>query len=384
MILSPDIWGTLVSTVTPKERAWINGFAPPHGYLWKANGIGQLGVAPGDITNSTIPVANGQIYIYMCNSSFNPSTDVNGVIDCGGNILETYREDFTSSDGNWTTLDTGVYNPTVTTSSEGLRIQHPLGITGAMQHTLTGEHLTKFYGNTYTHVTMRIKNQGVWPGGPAPWQGNRWWGALLWQYEGGGLISTPFVTADPLTSYIGTGANSQHAFLTRTGTTYSPTINNDYDHMWNPFEDFYSNTYIDLTWDLSGHPNWGSTQTNRVINAISIWTWSPVTGSMPWASSAGANNQLMDYTIDAISIHNGNNSTGGGFQGPNNCTWTGIPSDGMWVQSAYNTVLNNAPYTTNGASDWTGLTANQYTNNAFDAADSFFANSTAELEKVLV
>jgi hypothetical protein len=324
---NPYSWGTLVSTVTPQETAWINGAAPPHGYLWVANGVGQLGSEWNDLGYETDGVGDMQLYVYMCNSSFNPSTDADGVIGCGGEIstgpepantpgAESYREDFDSSNGFWAStpaactdgsgLSTGM---TTTPGSEGYRITHPLNCVGVIKHTLTGDYLPSFNGNTYTHLTMRIKHRGAPPGG-STYPYNNWWGGLFWEYEGCPQV-VDGGTDGPLHSYNGTGANSQHAWLTREGTVYSPLVKYDYDLTWNPFSGAATNTFINLTWDLTGHPNWGSKQTNRVINAISIWMWQPYTDRYAGVGLGGgyADANTVDYTIDAIAIHAANGST---------------------------------------------------------------------------
>jgi hypothetical protein len=88
----------------------------------------------------------------------------------------------------------------------------------------------------------------------------------------------------------------------------------------------------------------------------------------------------MDYTIDKIEIWGINSEQdGGGYLGPNNCSWTGVGPEGLkgkWSQSTYNWTSNGIFGATGANSDITpALTANTNT-----GANTFLADSDLNIE----
>jgi hypothetical protein len=344
----------------------------PHGFFWIANGVGQMGMA--NILSSSTPDANNmQLYVYLCNSSFNPTTNSSGIESCGGglNSIEHYREEFSNTTGNWVTSSSlqATVTPTTYTLHVGPPTVAPTNL-ARIQHSLANAHLTQFNGNTYQFVTMRIRAKEGLTRGDTMGASYSWYGFLSWEY-----MDYPYSDTQ-----LGNYGGNTHAWLTRNGTIDGATpLPNPLqtsiahrDYSWRPLErprDPRNSKirrrggrrggrnwqgYVDLTWDMRNVQEWAVN--DRVINAISFWTY---------------RQNDINYHIDSIRIWGTTEEDGGGFLGPNNCSWVGADAEtrkGEWTQETY-VWESNGIFGATGASPtyYSGLTANSYlTGNNYD------------------
>jgi len=123
---------------------------------------------------------------------------------------------------------------------------------------------------------------------------------------------------------------------------------------------------------MSNIRNWGGNTRGALVDTLGSPGGPGLINSISF--TLYAQRDYIDYSIDSIRIWGPDAEDGGGFLGPNNCSWVGVEPEGLkgkWTQLA-RTFLSNGEYGSTGASDWKGLTANTTLigNTYFDANNS--------------